>query len=189
MLFSKSQLTLYDLSYYLHEALIKIPEYDFSLLNPKGILTQEEETYINEFIPYFRFLVVQFLISDYCYKERLPYSDEEVGTINAKSFYSVLHHMAEKTDDEIITASEIIQNEFDCFIEYFSKYSDQDLQKQGIYFYLCSYFASKVEDQSGEEVQRLRNSTIFDLAKQIYKVVEDTFNVYTKSVKIISNTV
>lgn len=179
MIFSlKKKVSLYDFCYELYAVMFS-SEVDFNVVKKEMVLSNEEYKKIEEQAPYLRAIIFQFLISEYCNKKKLNYSDFEIGRICAKSMTVVMLNKFGKSKDE---AEDFVQNYlwgFENFCKYFESLKREE-KENGLFFHLCLYFSRTIEKQCFTEQQRMRGLTAFDITKQIYRNLEKTLKGVTR---------
>lgn len=172
--FLKKKISLYDFCCEFYPAMFST-EVDFSVIKKEMILSDDELRRIKEHVPYLRAIIFQFLISEYCNKKKLNYSDYEVGRICGKSMTAVMFGKLGKSKDE---ADDFIKNYlwgFENFSKFFASLKKEEKEK-GAFFHLCIYFSKTIEEKCLTVKQRARGFTAFDLTKQIYRNLEKAFN-------------
>lgn len=184
-LFSKDKMSLYDFCFNFHEVMLETPEYDLKTVNPDGILSQEEELIIKKSIPLFRIVVFSILLSEYCSKKNLNYSSEQVGRHNSKALCSVLYNKFGFKDEEISDFANAFMEMYEKYINFLESIPSSDIQSRGYGFYLCRKLAQDIEPSVQNEESRMRGFVVFDIAKQIYVIVESMFKKLTKEYKIV----
>jgi len=141
VIFFKKKVSLYDFCCELYPAMFSA-EADFSVIKRGRVLSDAEYRKIEEQIPHLRAIVFQFLISEYCNKGKLNYSDSEIGRICAKSMTVVMLNKFGKNKDE---AEDFIQNYlwgFENFAKYFESLKAEE--REGGVFFTCVFTSQKL---------------------------------------------
>ena len=176
MFSKKEKVNLRDLSVLGFKYLLKPQDLDLSVVNPDKILSENEEIAIKERLLYFKSVAFSDMAFQYCIQKRLSYSEEEIfqhlGYGLSGALLSELNYTEDKLEEFLGKFLDYNQGSYEYFSQLINKSERTDIT---FGFSMCKEFADFFEKDILTEYNRTRNFVVFDLAKQIYSMVENLF--------------
>lgn len=173
----------------LASVLIQDRNVDLSIVNKDGDISPEEEALVQEELPYFRIVLLMFLLADTGGKfGSKVFSEQEISSTVVQGTILAFDDSGIK-EKELEARGERLQQTILNYLSALEKTDAEEIQNKGIFFFLCTTFADRMMAKAGQKKGGMaglgKHFIFFDIAKQVYRNNEEAFKGAIKTVKFL----